>query len=120
MKKLSFSLFLFLIVTPAFAQSGPLSLFEKEYSWGDKLKRGAINVITSLVEVAREIHMSSAESNLLYGWTIGLIHGVGEGLVRFGAGAIDILTCPFDFPKSHKGPLIQPEYVWQKPGPKYS
>lgn len=91
----------------------------KAYAWSDKLKRGAINIVTSPVEVARDIHNTTQEKNLLLGWTIGLVTGLGNGLVRFGAGAIDLLTFPFNFPESHKAPLIEPEFVWEKPGPKY-
>lgn len=89
------------------------------YSWSDKLKRGALNIVTSPVEVARDIHVTTVEKNLLVGWTIGLVKGLGDGFVRFGAGAIDLLTFPFNFPDSRKAPLIDPEYVWQKPGPRY-
>lgn len=89
------------------------------YTWQDKLKRGAVNIITSPVEIARDIHITTEEKNLLVGWTVGLVKGLGEGLVRFGAGAIDLLTFPFNFPESHKAPLLDPEYVWEKPGPKY-
>ena len=91
----------------------------KAYTWSDKLKRGAINIVTSPVEVARDIHNTTQEKNLLLGWTIGLVTGLGNGLVRFGAGAIDLLTFPFNFPESRKAPLIEPEFVWEKPGPKY-
>ena len=79
-----------------------------------------MNIISSPVEVARQIQITSSEQSLLAGWTIGLVGGVGQGLIRFGAGVIDLLTFPFNFPDSVKGPLIQPEYVWQKPGLKYS
>jgi len=89
------------------------------YTWQDKLKRGAVNIITSPVEIARDIHITTEEKNLLVGWTVGLVKGLGEGLVRLGAGAIDLLTFPFNFPESHKAPLLDPEYVWEKPGPKY-
>lgn len=96
------------------AQSGV-----KSYTWADKLKRGAVNIVTSPVEVARQIHNTTEDKNLLVGWTIGLVQGLGEGLVRFGAGVIDLVTCPFGFPAGDKGPLLEPEYVWEKPGPKY-
>lgn len=92
----------------------------KTYTWQDKLKRGSLNIVSSPVEVAREIHLTTNEGNLLKGWTVGLVKGLGEGFVRFGAGAIDVVTCPFDFPDSEKAPLLEPEYVWQKPGPKYA
>ncbi len=90
------------------------------YTWQDKLKRGAINMGTFPVEVAREIQITSNEKNLLNGWTVGLAKGVGQGLLRLGAGLVDVLTCPFNFPDDQKKPLIEPEYVWEKPGVKYS
>ncbi len=89
------------------------------YAWNDKFKRGALNIVTSPVEIARDIHLTTEEKNLLAGWTIGLVKGIGECIIRLGAGAIDLLTFPFNFPDSKKAPLIEPEYVWQKPGPKY-
>jgi len=30
------------------------------------------------------------------------------------------VTFPFNFPDKRKGPLVQPEYVWEKPGLKYT
>lgn len=89
------------------------------YSWSDKLKRGAINIVTCPVEIGRDIHNTTEEKNLLAGWTIGLVQGLGEGFIRFAAGVIDVLTFPFNFPDNRKGPLIEPEYVWMKPGPRY-
>lgn len=91
----------------------------KTYTWQDKLKRGALNIVSSPVEIARDIHVTSEEKNLLVGWTVGLVKGLGEGFVRLGAGVIDLVTFPFNFPESHKAPLLDPEYVWEKPGPKY-
>ena len=93
---------------------------QKEYSWGDKLGRGALNIITSPVEVARQIQITSSEQSLLAGWTLGLIGGLGQGILRFGAGVLDLVTFPFNFPNSRKAPLIEPEFVWQKEGPKYA
>lgn len=120
MKKLILPLSLFLLVllvsSVLFAQE---TAAVKSYTWQDKLKRGAINIITSPVEVARDIHNTTEEKNLLVGWTIGFVKGLGEGLVRFGAGVIDLLTFPFNFPEGRKAPLLDPEYVWQKPGPRY-
>lgn len=91
----------------------------KSYTWQDKLKRGAVNIVTSPVEVARDIHNTTEEKNLLVGWTLGLVKGLGEGVLRFGAGVVDLFTFPFNFPEGQKAPLIDPEYVWKKPGPKY-
>lgn len=92
---------------------------ESQYDWSDKLQRGALNIVSSPVEIPVSIHNTTVEKNLLIGWTIGLLSGFGNGLLRFGAGVIDLLTFPFNFPEEDKGPLIDPEYVWEKPGPKY-
>ena len=107
------------VLTMAISVPGSWASELKSYTWQDKLKRGALNVVMSPVEVAREIHVTTEEKNLLVGWTVGLAKGLGEGLVRFGAGVIDLLTFPFNFPEGRKAPLVDPEYVWQRPGPKY-
>ena len=92
----------------------------KTYTWTDKAKRGSLNIVSSPVEIARQIQITSEEKNLLQGWTVGLIEGVFQGVVRLGAGVVDLVTCPFDFPKAGKAPLVDPEYVWEKPGVKYT
>ena len=104
---------------PCLWAQAPRAAEVRQYTWQEKLKRGALNIVTSPVEVARQIHVTTEEKNLLVGWTLGLVEGLGSGLLRFGAGAIDLLTFPFGFPESDKAPLIDPEYVWEKPGPKY-
>ena len=119
MKKTLAVLFLALIVVVESVPSVWAIVEAKSYTWQDKLKRGAINIATSPVEIAREIHNTTQEKNLLVGWTIGLAKGFGEGIVRFGAGVLDLFTFPFDFPEGNKAPLLDPEFVWQKPGPKY-
>ena len=91
-----------------------------QYSWLDKLKRGALNIVSSPVEVARQIQLTSQEKSLLEGWTLGLIKGFGIGFVRLGAGVVDLVTFPFNFPDDEKAPLLDPEYVWQKPGVRYT
>jgi putative exosortase-associated protein (TIGR04073 family) len=91
----------------------------KTYSWKEKLSRGALNIISSPVEVARSISIESDQKGMFYGWTVGMVKGIGNGFVRFGVGIIDALTSPFNFPNEHKAPLIEPEYAWEKPGPKY-
>ena len=112
-------LFLLLVFITAGMPEGWAVSEVKTYSWWDKLKRGALNIVTSPVEVARDIHVTTEEKNLLIGWTVGLAKGFGDGILRFGVGVIDLFTFPFDFPDDEKAPLIDPEFVWQKPGPKY-
>jgi putative exosortase-associated protein (TIGR04073 family) len=114
MKKTFWILLLLLTLTlPAYAEE------IKEYHWDDKLVRGLLNIVSSPVEIARSIQITSEETSLLEGWTIGLGKGLGWGVLRLGAGVLDTLTCPFDFPDENKGPLVQPEFVWEKPGVKY-
>ena len=112
-------LFLLLVlVTGMLTPQGWAAIKEEQYDWSDKLQRGALNIITSPIEVARDIHTTTEEKNLVIGWTIGLVKGLADGFIRFGAGVIDLFTFPFNFPEEDKAPLIDPEYVWQKPGPK--
>ncbi len=87
---------------------------ETEYSWSDKLGRGVLNMVGSPVELARTIHIQSNVKGPAYGWTMGIVDGIGRALVRFGAGAIDTLTCPFNFPNADKAPLLMPVYPWDK------
>ena len=119
MRKKSFAFFLlaaFLLLSAT-----PLRAEEIEsYSWFDKLKRASINIVTSPVEIARSIQITSEEDSLLEGWTIGIVKGLGNGIVRLGAGVIELVTFPFDFPDDDKAPILNPEYVWQKPGVKYT
>ncbi|HLD50170.1 MAG TPA: exosortase system-associated protein, TIGR04073 family [bacterium] len=126
---LAFLIFVFLyfpdvksVAAPAETVNGVTSVTSPAaaYTWKDKLKRGALNIISSPVEIARSIQITSNEESLLKGWTIGLVKGLGDGFLRLGAGVVDVLTCPFNFPDSDKAPLIHPEYVWQKPGTQYS
>lgn len=83
------------------------------YEWDDKLGRGVLNIVSSPVEVARTIHVESEVQGKGYGWTAGLVKGLGRTFVRLGAGVVDLVTFPFDFPDENKAPLIKPEYAWQ-------
>lgn len=110
---------MFLMLTAAVifsAVSVPAAKAEllKDYNAGDKLGRGALNLVSSPIEVARTINVQSRVKGPAYGWTAGLVEGLGRFVVRLGTGAIDIVTFPFDFPTNDKSPMIQPEYPWQK------
>ena len=83
------------------------------YRWYDKLGRGAGNVVGFPIEIARSIQKRGNEKRLGYAWAFGLVGGVGQGLIRLGAGVIEIATFPFDFPEEDKAPLLLPEYAWQ-------
>jgi putative exosortase-associated protein (TIGR04073 family) len=90
------------------------------YHWTDKLKRGVADILFFPVEIAREIQITSNEESMLVGWTAGLGRGIGLGILRLGAGVVELVTFPFNFPKRGKAPLVEPEYFWQKPGVKYA
>lgn len=95
----------------------PLPGAQKEkYSWGDKLSRGVVNFFTSPVELPRTIDKAQEVEGATPGeaWTVGLLRGVGRTFLRAGAGLVDVVTFPFDFPHKGKTPLILPEFAWQK------
>ncbi len=85
---------------------------------GDKLVRGVANVFTSFIEVPRNIHNTTAEDSMLAGWTVGLGKGLGYMALRVVAGVYEIVTFPFPHPRDYE-PVVEPEFVWQAPGPRY-
>jgi putative exosortase-associated protein (TIGR04073 family) len=84
---------------------------------GDKLGRGLANVFLSFLEIPRNIHNTTQESSVLQGWTVGTGKGLGYMAMRIGVGLYEIVTFPFPLPKDY-APVIEPEYVWQEPGPR--
>lgn len=89
------------------------------YNAGQKLVRGLLNIVSSPVEIVRSIQTTSNQESMTYGWTVGLLLGIGDSAMRLGTGLFDVVTFPFSFPKQNKGPIIEPEFVWEKPGVKY-
>ena len=100
-------------VSTVFAETG-------NYTWQQKFKRGLLNTASFFVEIPASIQTTSNEKNLLAGWTVGLVTGTGEAVARLLAGVLDMVTCPFDFPIKGKGPMVDPEFAWEKPGVKYT
>jgi putative exosortase-associated protein (TIGR04073 family) len=88
-----------------------------EYNIGDKLARGLANVLASPLEVPLNVQNVTEDQGVLVGWTGGLAQGIGMTALRIIVGAYEIITFPIPFPEGYK-PVIQPEYVWQTPGPK--
>ncbi len=83
------------------------------YKWSNKLGRGVVNVFTSPIEIVRGIDLTSKSDGPLKGWTVGIMMGFAGGILRFATGAVDAFTFPFNFPEEDKGPIINPEYVWE-------
>ena len=88
------------------------------YTAGDKLARGLANIFTGFIEVPRNIHNTTEQQSLLAGWTIGVGQGLGYMGLRMLTGCYDLFTFPFPLPKDY-APVVEPEFVWQEPGPRY-
>ncbi|MBI3252115.1 MAG: exosortase system-associated protein, TIGR04073 family [Candidatus Omnitrophica bacterium] len=78
---------------------------------GRKLGRGFANLFFGWLEIPKAIEKVTYESNFIAGMTAGTLQGAGKTVVRTLAGALEILT----FPMPNK-PLIEPEFVLDKPG----
>ena len=83
------------------------------YQWHDKLSRGFVNAVTSPIEIVRGVDLTSKEDGPAKGWTIGLVKGLAGGVMRLGAGLVDFVTFPFNWPDKEKGPIVEPAYVWE-------
>jgi len=89
----------------------------REYTAGDKLARGLANVLTSPLELPRNVQNMTEEQGVLVGWTGGMAQGIGMTALRIIVGAYEIITFPIPFPEDY-APVIEPEFVWQAPGPR--
>lgn len=87
-----------------------------EYMVGDKLARGLVNILTSVLEIPRNIQNVTNEEGIFVGWTAGLGKGIGLMALRTLVGIYDTLTFPIPFPEDYR-PVFEPEFVWQAPGP---
>lgn len=76
---------------------------------GDKLTRGLVNFSTGWIELPKQIHQTSKESNPFAGILFGSIKGLGYSAARMGTGAFDSVT--FAIPPYDK-PLIEPKYAF--------
>ena len=86
---------------------------ESGYQWNDKLARGAVNAVTCPIEIIRGIDLTSKEEGPAKGWTIGFVKGLAGGVMRLGAGIVDFVTFPFNWPDKDKAPIVKPNYVWE-------
>lgn len=87
---------------------------EGKYTWSGKLGRGVVNFFTSPVEIPRLIDHVGRRSGPGQGWTVGLVQGAARMFVRAGAGILETVTFPFNFPDENKAPIFLPEYAWQE------
>jgi len=78
----------------------------------NKIGQGAINTLTSWVDVPRKIGEESEERNIIAGCTLGLGEGLAVGLARATSGVYDMAT--FSSAPYNK-PLMDPRYKVEKP-----
>ena len=111
-------LFVFLsILMIAFQKSAwaedPGTEIQKEYHWNNKLGRGAMNLLGFPGDLVYKFHIAASAGGNQFSRTGKLIQGMGLLVARLGAGVVELLTFPFDFPDPEKKPLLNPEFFWQ-------
>lgn len=81
-----------------------------------KAGRGITNVLTGWIELPKQIHMGSQESNPVSGLAWGLVKGVGLTVLRSGIGLYEAVTFPIPYPKEFASPYDAMEltdYAWE-------
>ncbi len=95
-------------VSNSFGADGPV----------DKAKRGIISVVTSPIEIPKEVRahwIKGSEKTYHVGvWVFcGLIKGTVMMTARIGSGVWDVATFPIKTPKNYE-PLLKPDYVFDQ------
>ena len=75
---------------------------------GEKFVSGIANVATGVVELPKNIVLTSQEKGIPYGMTIGVVSGVAHTIGRTVVGLMDVIT--FMIPTGPSS--VQPQYVW--------
>jgi len=107
MKKILFVSMIFILtfgfITPLFAAVNP----------GEKLSRGAANVLSSPLEIAKQIDTEwKASNNAAIGILTGMFKGLAYGVGRLCSGVYDVVTFPINAPKGYE-PLMKPDFVFE-------
>ncbi len=88
-----------------------------------KLGRGVTNVLTSWVEIPRNIAIEWERTDPVTGMIVGSAKGLGWGFARFATGVYETFTFPLPVPDGY-APMIQPEFIitnlWGEPLPGFS
>ncbi len=92
------------LVTSADGSLQPLSYGEKI---GNKVLLGFANLISSPLEIPKNIINTIDQSNFFYGVFGGFIKGLVNNLGRAGCGVADLLTFPLP-----TQPIAHPLYIW--------
>ena len=75
---------------------------------GEKFVSGIANVATGVIELPKNIVLTSQDKGIHYGMTIGLVSGVAHTIGRTVVGLMDVVT--FMIPTGPSS--VQPQYVW--------
>jgi len=78
-----------------------------------KLGRGVANILTSPLELIREPYLVGQRDGGFASVTVGVVRGVVSGVIRAGAGVIEVLTFYMSYPNHDYKPLVEPEFVFQ-------
>lgn len=93
---------LFLFSSQAVAGSGYIS------NSGEKFVNGVANVATGVIELPKNIILTTQNDGIAHGVTVGIVTGVMHTVARTIIGALDVVT--FMVPTQ---PSIRPNYVWE-------
>lgn len=84
----------------------------KYYKPFQKLGRGVANIVSSPLEIPKQMYLQAIEGKTVWDTTGryvgGFFIGVGWTGYRFGAGVYDVFT----FPSKREDAIIKPEYVF--------
>jgi len=88
----------------------------------EKLNRGLINIVTSPIEIAKQVNLSwqgSSKTTKDAGSSLfsGFFKGLGFTVMRMGSGLWDVISFPFKNPSNYE-PLMKPEFVLDEDKPK--
>ena len=81
-----------------------------------KMGRGIANVLTSWIEIPKNLHLGTQEENPLLGAGWGLVKGSGLAVTRVAVGAYETASFFVPYPKGYASPyeaLELPDYAWE-------
>ncbi|MCQ9206368.1 MAG: exosortase system-associated protein, TIGR04073 family [Omnitrophica bacterium] len=73
----------------------------------NKLGNGLNNLLTSWMDIPRQVKAVSEEQDAFAGMTYGVVKGIGLALARTIAGTFDVITFPFE---PYDQPAMDPIY----------
>ena len=82
-----------------------------DFTWPMKIKRGAVNILTSPIEIPKQVLTGAKQEPRLLSAFSGLFKGIAYTGGRMVSGFWDVFTCNLDV--SDK-PLMKPNYVFDE------